>query len=334
MKKLITALLITLACNHILADSRDCEGVQIADMNWESATFVAHVDQFILEHGYDCTAELVPANTQATGAAILQTGKPEIIPEFWWHAMKQEVEAAVASQKIIRIGSPLSEGGIEGFWIPEYMYQKAPELNTINGVIKNINLFSLNKNDGSKIPFYGCPKGWNCHISSKNLFEILDLDKAGFEYRTAASGPDLAISLQEAYEKKQPWFGYYWSPTPLMGKHKMTLVDFGSGINKELFESCMTKPDCKAPKPTMYPAPLVQTVVTTDFARNHPGYVKYLSHRGWTDAQMNELLAWMEANQADGDAAMEHFLKNYQSVWVKWVDGNAVRSIRKALRDL
>ncbi len=43
--------------------AQECGDVTIADMNWNSATLMAHVDQFILQNGYGCNAELVPGDT-------------------------------------------------------------------------------------------------------------------------------------------------------------------------------------------------------------------------------------------------------------------------------
>ena len=33
-----------------------CGKVTIAEMNWNSASLMANVDRFILEHGFDCVA--------------------------------------------------------------------------------------------------------------------------------------------------------------------------------------------------------------------------------------------------------------------------------------
>ena len=167
-----------------------------------------------------------------------------------------------------------------------------------------------------------------------NLFKALKLEQANFEYITPRSGAELEASLAQAYENKAPWFGYYWSPTAPMARFPMTQVNFQTGVDVDEFERCTSKADCTDPKVTMYPTPLVQTLVTAGFARDYPAATKYLSRRSWSDEQVIALLAWMENNQADGDAAMEHFLKNYQKVWMKWVNRNAVKSIKKALNKL
>lgn len=335
-----TALLSCLVSAPLHADQKssdkysgECGPVEVADMNWNSATFIAHVDQFILEHGFGCQADLIPANTLVTGESLLSKGKPDVIPEFWGHSVRTKMDQAVEDKNIRYASEPFSDGAIEAFWVPAYMVEATPELKTIQGLIKNAHLFS-SSNSGKPAPFYGCPKGWNCHISTKNLFKALKLDQANFHFVTPPTGADLDASLQEAYDRKAPWFGYYWSPTGMMGRYKMVMVDFETGVDLQEFKTCTTQKDCTVPNITMYPTPFVKTIATEEFAARAPKAYQYLARRGWTDSQMNEILDWMDQNQADGDAAMEHFLKNYQSIWVKWVDSRTVRSIRKALENL
>ena len=47
-----------------------CGKVTIADMNWASATLIAHVDSFILKHGYGCDTEIVTGDTMPTGTSM------------------------------------------------------------------------------------------------------------------------------------------------------------------------------------------------------------------------------------------------------------------------
>ncbi|EAR59513.1 glycine betaine ABC transporter substrate-binding protein, partial [Neptuniibacter caesariensis] len=63
MKKMPLAILPLMFASSFAAAADDCGKVSIADMNWSSATLMANVDRFILEHGFGCEAELVPGDT-------------------------------------------------------------------------------------------------------------------------------------------------------------------------------------------------------------------------------------------------------------------------------
>ncbi|MGY8870101.1 MAG: ABC transporter substrate-binding protein [Pseudomonadales bacterium] len=332
MKPMLMAVPLLLASAFAQADT-NCGKVTIADMNWSSASLIANIDRFILENGYGCEAELVPGDTMPTGTAMIEKGEPDIAPEMWSNSMKDALDKGVAEKRLRFAGKSLSDGGEEGFWVPQYMVDKDPSLATIEGVLKNAAMFK-HPEDPEQSAFYGCPAGWNCQISSGNIFTALKLKDAGFDLIDPGSGAGLSGSIAKAYARQEPWFGYYWAPTAVLGKYKMVKVDFGSGVDKEEFINCSSNIDCLEPKVTMYPPSLVQTVTTESFAANSPAAYEYLSNRSFKNDKMNELLAWMEDNQADGDVAMEYYLTNNKSDWMKWVSADVAVKVQKALDNL
>ncbi len=311
----------------------NCGKVTIADMNWNSATLIANVDRFILEHGYGCDAELVPGDTMPTGTSMTEKGEPDIAPELWSNSIKAALDKAVADQRLRYAGKALSDGGEEGFWVPKYLVEKNPELATIQGIIDNASLFE-HPEDPDSAAFYGCPAGWNCQISSGNLFKALKLEDAGFDLLDPGSGAGLSGSIAKSYERQEPWFGYYWAPTAVLGKYEMVKVDFGSGVDPEMFKGCITQAECDEPGVTMYPPSLVHTVTTESFASRAPEAYDYLTRRSFKNADMNSLLAWMEDNQADGDVAMEHFLTEFEGTWSGWVTPAVAEKVKVALKNL
>ena len=331
-KLLLTASLLTmLSFNN--ASASECGDVTIADMNWTSASLIAHIDQFVLTHGYDCKVEMVPGGTEAIGASMIEKGEPDIAPELWANAMKEALDKGVEEKRLRYASNSLSDGGEEGFWIPKYLVDENPEMATIEGVIKNAKLFE-HPEDKEKSAFFGCPAGWNCQISSGHLFDALKLGDANFDLVDPGSAAGLDGSIARAFERKKPWFGYYWSPTAILGKYEMVKVDFGSGVDKDEFLNCTSKKDCAEPKVTMYPPALVTTVTTESFATRAPEAFKYLESRSFTNADMNIVLAWMEENQADGEVAMEHYLTKNEADWTAWVSEDVAAKVKKALKSL
>jgi glycine betaine/proline transport system substrate-binding protein len=311
----------------------ECGKVTIADMNWSSATLIANIDSFILKSGYGCDVEIVPGDTMPTGTSMIEKGEPDIAPELWSNSFAEGLQKGLDEKRLRIAGKSLSDGGEEGFWVPKYMVEKDPSLATIEGVMKNAKLFD-HPEDPDRSMFMGCPAGWGCQISSGHLFTALKLADAGFDYVDPGSGAGLAGAIARAYERKKPWFGYYWAPTSILGKYEMVKVDFGSGIKKEHWLTCISQNECADPQVSMYPPSPVHTVTTEAFASKAPEVYAYLTRRSFKNAQMNRLLAWMEDNQADGDVAMEHFLKNYESTWSPWVSAEIAAKIKKALAAL
>jgi len=310
-----------------------CGKVTIAEMNWSSAALMANVDQFILKHGYGCDAQLVTGDTMPTGTSMIEKGEPDVAPEMWSNSLRDALDKGVAEKRLRYAGDSLSDGGEEAFWVPKYLTDKYPELATIEGIKKHVKMFK-HPEDPEKSMFMGCPAGWNCQISAANLYRALDLKASGFDLVDPGSGAALSGSIAKAYERGEPWFGYYWAPTAVLGKYKMTKVDFGTGIDKQHYMECISNEDCPEPKATMYPPSSVQTVTTESFAIKSPEAYQYFTKRSFKNAHMNELLAWMEDNQADGKIAAEHFLKTSRDSWSQWVTADIASKIDTAITKL
>ncbi len=322
--------LLAIAAFSGSASASECGRVTIADMTWNSATLIANIDKFILENGYGCDAELIASDSVPAMTSMESKGQPDIAPEMWTNAFKERIAKGVEAKQLRLAGRSLVDGGEEGFWIPEYMVEKYPELKTIEGIRQHPELFP-DSEDPDKAAFYSCPAGWNCQISSNNLFKALKLDEAGFHIIDPGSSAGLSGSIAKAYNSGEGWFGYYWAPTAILGKYNMVKVDFGVEVDKDQFTNCITQTDCTDLKPTPFPAAPVYTLATEKFAQKSPEIMEYLNKRGFTNAKMNSLLAWMEDNQADGEMAMYHFLENNKEMWQKWVSADAVEKIEEAL---
>jgi glycine betaine/proline transport system substrate-binding protein len=310
--------------------AEECGEVSIADMNWSSASLLAYVDAFILENGYGCDVDIVPGDTMPTGTSMIEKGEPDLAPEMWVSNIREALDKGVEEKRLRYAGRSLTDGGEEAWWVPQYMVDKDPSLATISGIRASAKLFE-HPEDPSLSMVMGCPAGWGCQISNENLFRALELEEAGFELVDPGSGAGLAGAIAKAYEREEAWLGYYWAPTAVLGKYKMVKVDFESGVDAEHFFGCITQVDCLDPKPSMYPPSDVFSVTTESFASESPAAYEYITKRAVKNSLMNEVLAWMEENQADGDYAAQYFLENYEAMWSTWVTADAAKKIKAAL---
>ena len=310
----------------------DCGKITIAEMNWPSASVIAHVDALILKHGFDCNVDVITGDTMPTGTAMIEKGEPDIAPEFWTSNFKEALSKGIKEKRLNVLGNAFSDGGEEGFWVPEYLVKKDPSLGTIAGIIKNAKLFK-HPEDPNKSAFMTCPAGWACQITNNNMFRALKLEAAGFEIIDPGSGAGLAGAIAKAYERKQPWFGYYWAPTAILGKYKMVKVDFGV-TDQEHFSKCLTQKECADPKPSMYPPSPVKTLVVQDFVTRVPDGAAYLAKRSYSNKLMNTLLAWKDNEQADGKTSAINFLKNYEKTWKVWLPRDVAVKVRSAVDSL
>ena len=311
-----------------------CGSIQIAEMNWASAEFMANVDKRILEAGYGCKVELVPGATVTSFAAMNEKGKPGATPELWTSAVQEPLKKAVKAGTLhIANPTPITELG-EGWWITPATAKRHPELKTVLDVLKRPDLFP-HPEDKSKGAFVSCPAGWGCQLVNANLFRGFEMEKKGWKLVDPGSAAGLDGSMTKAVDRDQNWFGYYWSPTSLIGKHKMVKLDFGVPFaGAKHWDGCIVKPEqeCANPKASAWTDSEVQTVITSKFKKTiGKDVTKYFAKRVYPGKVMNEMLVYMSDNQAEGDAAAAEFLSKHKSIWKKWVSADVAKKISATL---
>lgn len=332
MKKLLASTILAAGLYALAgsAQAADCGEVSIAEMNWASAGVAAHVDKFILENGYGCTATLVTGDTMPTFTSMNEKGQPDMAPEMWVNAVRTPLDAAVKEGRLIEAAKILNEGGVEGWWIPKFLADANPDIKTVQDALKHPELFPAPE-DASKAAIYNCPSGWNCQVSSANLFKALEAEKAGFQLIDTGSAAGLDGSISNAFGKKTGWLGYYWAPTAILGKYEMTRLSFGVENDKAEWDACTAVPDCPAPKVNSYPTSDVFTVVTKAFSEKAGVAMDYVKARNWDNGTVNKVLAWMDENQGTNEDAAKHFLETYPDMWTKWVAPDVAEKVKAAL---
>lgn len=307
-----------------------CGRISIAEMNWASAGFAAWLDKIILQEGYGCTVDLVSGDTMPTFTSMNEKGEPDVAPELWVNAVKEPLDAATREGRLVITTEILQDGGVEGWWVPKYIIDANPEITTVEAALKRPDLFPAPEYP-DRGAIMNCPAGWSCQISTTNLFKAFDGASFGFDLVDSGSAAGLDGSIAAAFQRQKGWLGYYWAPTPVMGKYDMVRLDMGAPVDKAHFDSCLTKADCADPKVSGYPTSEVFTVVSAAFEKNHPVALDYLQKRAWSNDVLNDLLAWMDDNQATNEDAAYHFLEQHPDLWKPWLSAEAAAKVEAAL---
>ncbi|MEM6463959.1 MAG: glycine betaine ABC transporter substrate-binding protein, partial [Pseudomonadota bacterium] len=204
------------------------------------------------------------------------------------------------------------------------------EIRTVEDALARPDLFP-NPSDGSKGAVHNCPEGWNCRISTENLFKAFDGENKSFSLINSESGAELDASIAQAFETNTGWLGYYWAPTATLGKYDMVRLSFGVPHDQDEWNACTSQRDCEDPQPNAWPRSEVYTVMTDEIFRRGGEVPRYLSKRSWSNATVNMMLAWMVENRASIDEGARHFLENYGDVWEDWVTPAAAIKVRNHL---
>ncbi|VDC19934.1 glycine betaine ABC transporter substrate-binding protein [Pseudogemmobacter humi] len=333
MKKLSVSALLSLGVSFgaTAAMAQDCGDVTIASMNWQSAEVLAALDAFILKEGYGCNTSVITGDTVPTITSMVETGAPDLAPEGWVDLVPEVIARGTAEGRLVPGALALSDGAVQGWWIPKYLADANPDLKTIDDVLKRPDLFP-DAEDASKGAVHNGPAGWGGTVVTAQLFKAYGAEAAGFKLIDTGSAAGLDGSIARAYENQQGWVGYYWAPTALLGKYEMVKLDHGVEFNAEEWARCNSVAECPDPQKNDWPGDTVQTLMTSGFAERAPADVKaYLDTRSWSNATVNALMAWMTDNQAAGEDGARYFLENNEEIWTPWVTPEAAEKIRSAL---
>lgn len=333
MKKLLASTCLTCAImgGATVASSAECGDVTIASMNWQSAEVLAGLDQFILNNGYGCNASIISGDTVPTITSMVERGDPDIAPEGWVDLVPEVVGRGLEEGRILGAAISISDGAVQGWWIPKYLADANPDIKTIDDALAHPELFP-DPEDPSKGAIHNGPAGWGGTVVTGQFYKAYGAEDAGFSLIDTGSAAGLDGSIARAYERQEGWVGYYWSPTALLGRYEMVKLDHGVDLNKEEWHRCNTVADCADPQKNDWPVDTVQTLVTSGFAeRAGEDVMGYLNKRAWSNATVNALMAWMTDNQATGEDGAKYFLQNNEDIWTEWVSPEASEKIKAAL---
>ena len=309
----------------------DCGDVTISSMNWTSAEVAASIDAFILAEGYGCNVDVIVGDTVPTITSMIEKQQPDIAPEGWVDLQPELIESGIESRKLVVTGDILSDGGENGWWVPTYFADEHPEIRSIADALAHPELFPAPEDPG-KGAVYNGPQGWGATIVTAQYFKAYKGEENGFVLIDPGSAAGLDGAIAKAFERKEPWLGFYWAPTPILGKYDMTKLDFGAPHDTAEWTRCNTIADCPDPVPNAWPKDRVQTLVTRKFAdRADSDVMQYLRERSWSNATANKLLAWMTDNQATGEEGARHFLQNNEDLWTQWVSPEVAEKVRAAV---
>ena len=318
--------------NNILKDDTklaDCGDITIANMNWASAQAIAEIDKIILTHGYNCNVELVPGDTVPTFTSMNEKEEPDVAPELWSNSLRIPLDVAKEEGRLIA-SDVFSQGGEEGWFIPEATLTANPELKTWEDVIARPDLFP-NPENPDRGALVGCPAGWACQIIIQNLYKAYGMEAKGWDLIDPGSSAGLDALINKAVNDGDNILSYYWAPTAILGKLPMYMLEPNVDHDKSEWETCTGVADCADPKVNAWGFSYVETVVTDNFAKEASVGLDYITNRSFGNATLNTLLAWMADNQATGEEAAIYYLQNNQDDWSGWVSKDVKKAVLAAL---
>lgn len=295
---------------------------------WDTQQFMTNVAGYIVEHGYGYQVDYPTAKNVFIIEAI-QLGDIDVHMEVAERSLKEPLQKLLDSGQgeIVGISFP---GTWQGWLVPTYIIEgdpergieaSAPDLKSVFDTLKYWELFQ-DPEDPGKGRFYTCIPGWQCEKTNELKIHAYGLDEY-YNLFNPGSDTALASSLVSAYEKREPWFGYYWSPTWVLAKVDMTPLE------EPAFDEALWTEE--ANYACEYPLDENAIVTNIGLRDRAPEVVQFLENFSLSTEQINEALLYMRDNEAESTETALWFLENYEGVWTEWVPSNVAANVKSAL---
>ena len=304
----------------------------MADVSWDSVKVHNRIVGFILEHGYE-----YPEPKYVFGETLpllqgMSTGSVDITMEVWKDNYEDPWNEAVNSGAVLDLGSNYPDSP-QGWYVPTYMIKGDPErgIEPVAPDLKSVSdlpRYWAHFKDAevpTKGRFHNSPPGWGVTEINETKFKTYRLDET-FNCFSTGSDTALAASMVAAYEKGEPWVGYYWEPTWIMGLMDMTMLE-EPAYDPAVYEDPNNR-GCA------FPAAKVLKGVHSSLETTAPEVVELIANYETTLAENNDFLAYMSENNAEAEEAAIYFLKKYPDTWKSWIPEDIAQKVAQALEEV
>ena len=293
--------------------------IVFGELNWQSAELQSKIAQYIVEHGYGYPTDVIAGGTVPILAGLTQEDV-HVVMEVWLPNAKDAWDAALAEGTVRPAGESLRENW-QGFVIPQYVRDENPGLVSVTDLPDYVDLFVTPDSHG-KIRLLNCISGWACEEVNTQKIESYDL----LDYVHAVDpGSQAALwtDLERAYERGEPWIGYAWSPTLVSARYDLYLLE-EPPYSDECWETT---------KACAYETGTVLIGVHASLPDRAPDVMEFFDRWDYTVASQNELVLWLDENNAATEDGAIHFLRTRRDVWSAWVPDDVAERVDAALAD-
>ena len=296
--------------------------VVFSDLNWQSAQLQNHIARYIVENGYGYPTNAV-SNPRLQALQALRDGDSHVMMEIWLPQLGLAWEEALESGEVLSPGASLGKGWQSAFVIPAYLQAQHPGLDSVEDLKEQRykDLFKTAET-GEKARLVSCVVGWACEMTNAEQVEGYGLADH-VHIVNPSNGADRDASLNDAYERQEPWLGYQWGTSgPAL------LLDLVRLEEPEYSDECW-----QTTKACAYEDSTILIGVNASLPDLAPGVVEFL--RQWDfsiDIHLRSVSRWQDSNPGASleDAAL-YWLGSNVGIWSGWVTGEAATGILATL---
>ena len=275
--------------------------VKLMINQWVGAQANVAVVQCLLQQlGYKVTTNTLAEEVAWQG---FDTGEVDVILENWGHPDLEKTY--MADKKVAQDAGPNGVTGIIGWYVPQWMVDKYPDITDWNNLNKYADLFKTTESAG---------KGQ--FLASDPTFVTNDealVANLKLNYKVVYSGSEAATitAYQQATANKTPLIGYFYDPQWLLNEIKLVKVSLPA-----------YKTGCDADAKLVacdYPPYTLNKIVATKFVTASGAAWTLVKNFKWTNADQNAVSDSIANKNMTPDAAARKWLDANQATWKTWL---------------
>ena len=312
---IILAFLLSFSVSHGYGYTRSSDEkpiIRFADVGWDSVRFHNAVAGLVAERFFNFDVRELSSTSVIAHEALVR-GDLDVVMEEWT-ANLPTYQEDVQGGKLKELGVNF-EDNKQGFYVPRYVIEGdaerglkplAPGLKSVKDLARYPQLFPDQERKGRSVIYGGIP-GWAITEIMRSKVHYYGLDK-WFNYVEPGTDAALSTIIASAMDRGVPVVAYYWTPTWLMGKYDLVLLEdepFSAALWEQGGCAC--------------PSVKVTVCASNDFAGRYPEFCGFLSRYHTTSDLISEALAYMQETGADSRATAEWFLERHDELLQEWL---------------
>ncbi|GLU47278.1 ABC transporter substrate-binding protein [Nocardiopsis ansamitocini] len=305
---LLMVLVMTTSCAvRTTSILRDPGTVRIALNAWVGYEASAAVLQYLLEEELGYQVQLVQIDEQPSWQALDQ-GAVDVIVENWGHEDLMRTYGPDGNDTVVD-GGPNGNIGHIGWYMPAYLVDEYPGINTVDGLKENADLFRTPESGGKGEFLSGAPGFVTQDQGMINHF--------GFDLSIVYAGSEAAqiTEIRNRYAAKEPALFYFYEPQWLFNELDMVRVEF-----PEYTQGCDADLDnvgCD------YPLYHLNKIFRKDFAEQGGRAFQLIDNWKWSNDDQNAVAQLIADDGMDRDEAAARWARENPDVWRPWIPAGA-----------
>ena len=289
-----------------------------AGLNWDSAQIQNAIARYIVEEGYGYPTGIIEGGT-VTLFGNLISGDADVTMEVWLPGQIAPWENAMANGDVISLGNSLDDNWQSAFVIPAYLAEANPELKSVQDLKDHLDLFE--QEDGKAV-LWTCIPSWSC--ASTNADQVVSYGLSdSLTLRDPGSQEALFGSLQDAYDKQEPWLGFVWGPSLPAATLDLTLLEEPPcGIDQQPNNGCA------------YPISQIRVAVHPTMVQRAPDVIEFLRRWDFTAEADVAANTYKAETGVSFDEMAIWFLQTKEDIWTTWVPRDVADRVKTSLAAL